>query len=81
MICLLITGIIDAYLFSLIDENAKSIAPGCFERHWGVFEFDGKPKYELDLFGSRENKGLVAVEGIDHMPQKMVCSEPTSPRF
>ncbi|GFZ09419.1 O-Glycosyl hydrolases family 17 protein [Actinidia rufa] len=30
-------GVIDAYLFSLIDENAKSIAPGCFERHWGIF--------------------------------------------
>ncbi|KAJ1406449.1 X8 domain [Sesbania bispinosa] len=37
-------GIIDIYLFSLIDEDAKSIAPGNFERHWGIFEFDGRPQ-------------------------------------
>ncbi|KAE8728488.1 Glucan endo-1,3-beta-glucosidase 5 [Hibiscus syriacus] len=28
---------IEVYLFGLIDEDAKSIAPGNFERHWGSF--------------------------------------------
>ncbi|KAG4930222.1 hypothetical protein JHK82_047290 [Glycine max] len=65
-------GIIDIYLFSLVDENAKSIAPGNFERHWGIFEFDGKPKYELDLRGLEENNGLVPVEGIRYM-EKQWC--------
>lgn len=63
-------GVIDVYLFSLIDENAKSIEPGSFERHWGIFEFDGKPKYELDLSGSQENKGLIPVEGVIYMVKK-----------
>ncbi|KAJ8526254.1 hypothetical protein K7X08_028731 [Anisodus acutangulus] len=62
---------IEVYLFSLIDENAKSIAPGNFERHWGMFEFDGKPKYELDLSGRmQKDKGLVAVEGVNYMQKK-----------
>ncbi|KAL6984839.1 glucan endo-1,3-beta-D-glucosidase [Sarracenia purpurea var. burkii] len=64
---------VDFYLFSLIDENAKSIAPGSFERHWGIFEFDGKPKYELDLTGSKStdgNKGLAAVDGVEYMMKR-----------
>ncbi|KAH1248499.1 tRNA (guanine(37)-N1)-methyltransferase 2 [Glycine max] len=69
-------GIIDIYLFSLIDENAKSISPGNFERHWGVFEFDGKPKYELDLRGLEENKGLVPVEGIRYMEKQWCILDP-----
>lgn len=65
-------GPIELYLFSLIDENAKSIAPGNFERHWGIFQFDGKPKYELDLKGHQEDKALVAVKGVKYM-QKQWC--------
>ncbi|CAH9102958.1 unnamed protein product [Cuscuta epithymum] len=69
-------GQIDFYLFSLIDENAKSIAPGSFERHWGIFEFDGKPKYELDLSGKKQNKGLVAVEGVAYMHKRWCILNP-----
>ncbi|XP_059307173.1 glucan endo-1,3-beta-glucosidase 8-like [Lycium ferocissimum] len=68
---------IEVYLFSLIDENAKSIAPGNFERHWGMFEFDGKPKYELDLSGKmQKDKGLVAVEGVNYMQKKWCVLKP-----
>ncbi|XP_023916786.1 glucan endo-1,3-beta-glucosidase 8 [Quercus suber] len=63
-------GKIDIYLFSLLDENAKSIAPGGIERHWGIFEFDGKPKYELDLLGLEEDKGLVPAEDVKYMPRR-----------
>ncbi|KAL2498699.1 O-Glycosyl hydrolase family 17 protein [Abeliophyllum distichum] len=42
-------GDIDYYLFSLTDENQKSIAPGDFERHWGVFRYDGQPKFPVDF--------------------------------
>ncbi|XP_047326184.1 glucan endo-1,3-beta-glucosidase 5 [Impatiens glandulifera] len=62
-------GVIDFYLFSLIDENAKSIAPGCFERHWGLFEFDGKPKYEM-------GKGFVSVEDVDYMDRRWCVLNP-----
>ncbi|XP_057967991.1 glucan endo-1,3-beta-glucosidase 8 [Malania oleifera] len=71
-------GEIDAYLFSLIDEDAKSIDPGSFERHWGIFEFDGKPKYELDLSGSQENKGLAAVEGVSYMHKRWCVFNPNA---
>ncbi|QHO01281.1 Glucan endo-1,3-beta-glucosidase [Arachis hypogaea] len=67
---------IDIYLFSLIDENAKSIAPGNFERHWGIFEFDGKPKYQLDLKGMNENKGLAPVEGVRYREKQWCILDP-----
>lgn len=69
-------GNIDIYLFSLIDENAKSIAPGSFERHWGIFEYDGKPKYELDLSGFAERKGLAPVEGVSYLERKWCVLNP-----
>ncbi|XP_058073466.1 glucan endo-1,3-beta-glucosidase 8-like [Magnolia sinica] len=67
---------IHVYLFSLIDENAKSIDPGSFERHWGIFEFDGKPKYELDLSGHEENKALRAAEGVEYLPRRWCVLDP-----
>ncbi|XP_060213436.1 glucan endo-1,3-beta-glucosidase 8-like isoform X1 [Lycium barbarum] len=69
-------GKIDVYLFSLIDENTKSIAPGSFERHWGIFEFDGKPKYELDLSGLKKHKSLAAVEGVSYMHKRWCMLKP-----
>ncbi|CAN1245691.1 Glucan endo-1,3-beta-glucosidase 8 [Linum grandiflorum] len=45
-------GFIEVYLFGLLDEDAKSIAPGSFERHWGIFRYDGQPKFALDLSGT-----------------------------
>ncbi|KAL8168173.1 hypothetical protein V2J09_009675 [Rumex salicifolius] len=69
-------GLINVYLFSLIDENSKSIAPGNFERHWGLFEFDGKPKYELDLSGMKDNKGLIAVEDVRYMTKRWCVLKP-----
>lgn len=42
---------IEFYLFSLLDENIKSIDPGPFERHWGLFYYDGIAKYQLNLAG------------------------------
>lgn len=43
---------LDGYLFSLLDEDAKSIAPGPFERHWGIYYYDGIAKYQLNLAGN-----------------------------
>ncbi|KAL9224484.1 hypothetical protein vseg_000512 [Gypsophila vaccaria] len=71
-------GKIDVYLFSLIDENAKSVAPGNFERHWGIFEFDGKPKYALDLAGMQEDRGLIPVEGVKYMPKRWCVLDPNA---
>ncbi|CAL0327234.1 unnamed protein product [Lupinus luteus] len=68
-------GPIDAYLFSLIDEDNKSIQPGNFERHWGVFYFDGQPKYELNL-GS--NRGITGAGGVDHLAKKWCILKPNA---
>ncbi|XP_047326544.1 glucan endo-1,3-beta-glucosidase 8-like [Impatiens glandulifera] len=59
-------GSLDYYLFGLIDEDMKSIAPGTFERHWGMFYYDGKPKYEMDMTGGQGNgpKSLVGAKGV-----------------
>ncbi len=43
---------LDGYLFSLLDEDAKSVAPGPFERHWGMYYYDGTAKYQLNLAGN-----------------------------
>ncbi|KAH9301681.1 hypothetical protein KI387_013264 [Taxus chinensis] len=63
-------GNIEAYLFSLFDEDAKSIAPGNFERHWGIFQYDGKPKYPLDLTGQAQNMTLVGARRVKYLPQR-----------
>ncbi|KAL3700241.1 hypothetical protein R1sor_018263 [Riccia sorocarpa] len=59
----------DVYLFGLLDENLKSIDPGSFERHWGIFYYDGQPKYPLDFSGQGNldvfPKAAVGVEYLD----------------
>ncbi|GKV41873.1 hypothetical protein SLEP1_g49349 [Rubroshorea leprosula] len=69
-------GPINVYLFSLIDENAKDINAGTFEGYWGIFEFDRKPKYELDLTGKNGNKGLAAVEGVRYLSKRWCVFNP-----
>ncbi|KAG6409726.1 hypothetical protein SASPL_127768 [Salvia splendens] len=69
-------GLVDAYLFSLVDEDAKSIQPGNFERHWGVFNFDGTVKYNLSL-GSG-NRGLVKASNIKYFPERWCVLSPTA---
>ena len=60
------------YLFGLLDEDQKSIDPGNFERHWGVFAYDGSAKYPLSL---RESSGsgtsqLVNASGVQYLPRR-----------
>ncbi|MFS7982387.1 putative glucan endo-1,3-beta-D-glucosidase [Helianthus anomalus] len=69
-------GPLEIYLFSLLDENKKSIAPGSFETHWGIFEYNGNPKYQLDLTGSKRNKGLAPVLGVRYMSRKWCVLNP-----
>ncbi|GER25670.1 glucan endo-1 3-beta-glucosidas [Striga asiatica] len=39
----------EVYILSLLDEDERSIASGDFERHLGLFTFDGQAKYRADL--------------------------------
>ncbi|MCI67020.1 glucan endo-13-beta-glucosidase 8-like, partial [Trifolium medium] len=56
-------GPMNVYLFGLVDENLKSVAPGDFERHWGIFHYDGKPKFPIDLSGKGQDKWLIGAKG------------------
>ncbi|KAK4485959.1 hypothetical protein RD792_008611 [Penstemon davidsonii] len=62
-------GPINAYLFSLIDEDEKSIDPGNFERHWGIFRYDGQPKYSLNL-GTSNSGNLVPARNVSYLDQR-----------
>ncbi|KAI3877420.1 hypothetical protein MKX03_026477 [Papaver bracteatum] len=69
-------GFIEVYLFGLIDEDAKSIAPGDFERHWGLFSYDGQPKFPIDLSGLGQNKLLVGAQNVRYLPKSWCMLNP-----
>ncbi|GMH13394.1 hypothetical protein Nepgr_015235 [Nepenthes gracilis] len=70
-------GPVDAYLFSLIDEDKKSIDPGHFERHWGIFTFDGLPKYQLNL-GSANSGSLVPAKNVKYLARMWCVLKPSA---
>lgn len=63
----------DTYIFAIIDEDAKSIQPGSFERHWGIFNYDGTIKYSLNL-GNR--KPLVPARGVRYLAKQWCVMAP-----
>ncbi|RLN07225.1 glucan endo-1,3-beta-glucosidase 6 [Panicum miliaceum] len=69
-------GPVNAYLFSLIDEDEKSIQPGNFERHWGIFTYDGLQKYQLNL-GTANSGGLVRAKGVKYLEKKWCVLKPS----
>ncbi|KAI8561999.1 hypothetical protein RHMOL_Rhmol03G0000800 [Rhododendron molle] len=71
-------GYIEVYLFGFIDEDAKSVAPGNFERHWGIFRYDGQPKYPMDLSGQGQNKYLVAAQNVQYLPKTWCMFNPNA---
>lgn len=71
-------GYIEVYLFGLLDEDAKSIEPGSFERHWGIFRYDGQPKFPMDLSGQGQDKFLVGAKDVQYLPKKWCMLRPTA---
>lgn len=69
-------GAIDAYMFSLIDEDRKSIQPGNFERHWGIFYYDGQPKYQLSISTSNSGK-LVGAKNVKYLDRQWCVFKPS----
>ncbi|MQM08908.1 hypothetical protein Taro_041764 [Colocasia esculenta] len=76
---------VEAYLFSLIDEDEKSIQPGNFERHWGIFNYDGTPKYDLNLQGGKSSTAssggramLVPAKGVEYLDRRWCVLKPTA---
>lgn len=58
---------IEVYLFSLLDENIKSTAPGYFERHWGIFQYDGQPKFSVDFTGKGADKMPLGAKNVPYL--------------
>ncbi|KAJ4981959.1 hypothetical protein NE237_032796 [Protea cynaroides] len=65
----------DVYLFGLLDENAKSVLPGNFERHWGIFSFDGQAKYPLKL--GLDSGPLKNATDVQHLPSSWCVVNPS----
>ncbi|XP_020586145.1 glucan endo-1,3-beta-glucosidase 5 [Phalaenopsis equestris] len=62
----------DVFLFSLLDEEQKSTLPGNFERHWGIFSFDGQVKYPLNLgHGVLKN-----ARDVQYLPSRWCVANP-----
>lgn len=64
----------DVYLFGLLDEEAKSVLPGSFERHWGIFSFDGQAKYPLNL--GLGNGLLRNAKDVRYLPSRWCVADP-----
>ncbi|KAF3331161.1 glucan endo-1,3-beta-glucosidase 8-like protein [Carex littledalei] len=67
---------IEIYLFGLIDEDAKSIAPGAFERHWGILKYDGQPKFQMDLTGQNKPVTLIPAQGVEYLSKTWCVMDP-----
>ncbi|XP_040384834.1 glucan endo-1,3-beta-glucosidase 8-like [Oryza brachyantha] len=69
---------IEVYLFGLMDEDTKSVAPGNFERHWGIFTYDGRPKFPLDLRGDGRPAMPVPAKGVKYLPRRWCVLSPNA---
>ncbi|XP_042512476.1 glucan endo-1,3-beta-glucosidase 9 [Macadamia integrifolia] len=58
----------ETYIFSLLDEDQRSITNGNFERHWGVFTFDGQAKYHMNL--GQVSRNLVNAHNVEYLSAK-----------
>lgn len=63
-------GPVDAYIHNFADENKLKVVQGGFMRHWGIYRFDGKPKYDIDFSGQGRSIKPVTGKGITHMPKR-----------
>ncbi|KAE9610259.1 putative glucan endo-1,3-beta-D-glucosidase [Lupinus albus] len=51
-------------------DQIKSVAPGNFERHWGIFRYDGKAKFQVDFSGKGEDKYPISAKGVRYQEKK-----------
>ncbi|XP_073147935.1 glucan endo-1,3-beta-glucosidase 8-like isoform X2 [Henckelia pumila] len=61
---------IDAFLQNLSDENKLGLKWGAYQRHWGVYEFNGVPKYKIDFTGQGHKTLPSVARGLTSMPRR-----------
>ncbi|MCD7464695.1 hypothetical protein HAX54_053243 [Datura stramonium] len=54
----------------LSDENEFRTIYGAFQRHWGIYEADGNPKYKIDFSLQDRDKYPTQAKGIVEMPNR-----------
>ncbi|KAM0064122.1 putative glucan endo-1,3-beta-D-glucosidase [Helianthus debilis subsp. tardiflorus] len=59
---------LEIYIHALLDEDQRNITVGNFERHWGVFTFDGQAKYQVDF--SQSTKSLVNARSVEYFASR-----------
>ncbi|CAK9140486.1 unnamed protein product [Ilex paraguariensis] len=59
---------LEAYLYNLQDENRVKIARSGYQRHWGIYKFDGTPKFKIDFTGQGRDIYPNPVKGVVVMP-------------
>ncbi|KAI3676379.1 hypothetical protein L1987_85985 [Smallanthus sonchifolius] len=59
---------LEIYIYTLLDEDQRNITAGNFERHWGLFTFDGQAKYQVD-FG-QSTKRMVNARSVEYFASR-----------
>ncbi|KAG7534718.1 Glycoside hydrolase family 17 [Arabidopsis thaliana x Arabidopsis arenosa] len=59
---------IETYIESLLDEDQRNLSSGNFERHWGVFTFDGQAKYSFNF--SHNPKKVGNAQNVQYLSPK-----------
>nr|GMD49348.1 glucan endo-1,3-beta-glucosidase 8-like [Ipomoea batatas] len=69
------------YLFSFTHENTKSVAPGGFERHWGIFGYDGQAQIPDRLHRRRHREDAGRRQARAVPPGAVVRAQPRQERL
>ncbi|KAG2299710.1 hypothetical protein Bca52824_036182 [Brassica carinata] len=59
---------VETYIENLLDEDKRNVSSGNFERHWGVFTFDGQAKYSFSF--NHNSKQLINAQNVQYLPPK-----------
>ncbi|KAL8260359.1 hypothetical protein R6Q59_028312 [Mikania micrantha] len=61
---------LEIYIYTLLDEDQRNITMGSFERHWGLFTFDGQVKYQVDFDFGQSTKTLVNAQNVEYFASR-----------
>ncbi|XP_073153474.1 glucan endo-1,3-beta-glucosidase 8-like [Henckelia pumila] len=61
---------IEVFLNTLSDENQMPLKMGLYHRHWGIYKFNGEPKYKIDFSGKGGGEYPSIAKGVIHMPNR-----------
>ncbi|KAK3030458.1 hypothetical protein RJ639_039143 [Escallonia herrerae] len=68
---------LEAYIYSLVDENSRNISRSTMDRHYGIYNYDGTAKFKIDLtLKGRKNVIMANATGIDYMPRRWCVFNP-----